>query len=97
MKNKGSPEGFYKLPSSALVIPDGPLSFFTPLCDSCFKDLEEVGGGGGREVGKGNGWILKQGETAASFPLKITLLNLLNNFTAREMCNPSYPGERNMK
>ena len=52
MKNKGSPEGFYKLLSSALVIPDGPLSFFTHLCDSCFKDLEEVGVGGRKRSGE---------------------------------------------
>lgn len=64
---------------------DHCLSLHISVSGSCFKDLEEVERGvGGREVGKGNGWILKQRETAASFPLKINLLNLLNNFTARQ-------------
>ena len=55
--------------SSVLVISDGPLSFLTHLlCEWFFKDLKEVGWdrgeekwgkrSGGREVGKGNGWIL---------------------------------------
>ena len=56
MKNKGSQEGFYKLLSSVLVISDGPLSFLTHLlCEWFFKDLKEVGWGGGGEAKWGKG------------------------------------------